>query len=232
VPSGAYDLFAKDGPSVRYNFIAPARFPEVEVEATQAEKGVESDRRFYQVEVAKPHKFESWASGVEEVAAREGIPWPYNTAYRHPIWRREKTMPSKMPPFVPAPVCSLTEMWKAALATGVPADAKATIIYNHEGYRFRIRNQKVHLRFAHDCGLRGIVLLSYAAAGRREIVPTLTIDGDEAGSMPYVHGEGHTRELWLTPGPHQLVARHRGLADRSVTVKVAAGEVKTVRLRK
>lgn len=52
---------------------------------------------------------------------------------------------------IPPPQCTFKELWKSAIATGVPADAVAEIRYDSRGYQFTIKEIDVYLAFNTQC---------------------------------------------------------------------------------
>lgn len=55
---------------------------------------------------------------------------------------------------VPAPRCALRDLWAAAIARGVPAQAVATIEYDATGYAFSIPGTRWSFDFDGDCRMR------------------------------------------------------------------------------
>ena len=70
----------------------------------------------------------------------------------HYMWRTTiRTLSSGK--LVDPPKCSFADLWKKAIATGVPTNAVAIISYSRRGYEFHIEGRRKRLHFRHDCSL-------------------------------------------------------------------------------
>ncbi len=132
-------------PSVDYNFVrkldkAPANAPPVGAGGSNTDPWYEP----IEIRLFQPGQWRHVSSGGTSYT------------YVNQGMERDKDDPENglSDPIVPAPVCSLAELWTAALAKDAPADAVAIIKYDADGYTFRISGLSVNLEFGMDCKQR------------------------------------------------------------------------------
>ncbi len=147
---GRLDLLAehRPGPQVRYTFVRETAAP---ADAPPLGAGAPADGRWWQqvdVRIARPGELH-W---VQRIGGRGRARYQYVDRGM----RREEAAASSSAPgrLAPPPRCALRDLWAAAIARGAPAQAVATIGYDHDGYDFAIAATRWRFAFDTDCRVR------------------------------------------------------------------------------
>jgi hypothetical protein len=142
---GTMDLTASYRPRVEYKFVHKVPPPP---DAPPVGAGGTLNGGWYEqvnISVYTPGQWRHVTSGSSEYS------------YMNRGMQRDTDSPTTTKPDVlPTPTCSFADLWKVALEYKAPADAVATIEYDHEGYHFDIRDTTVDLDFGMDCRLKKI----------------------------------------------------------------------------
>jgi hypothetical protein len=147
---GRLDLGADYQPSPRaqYDFVREVPAPP---EAPPLGAGAPVDGRWHQrieVDLSRP--------GTLRYVHKVGKDGILETQYVLRGMERREDEPTGAPieSGIAPPACPLRELWKLALARGVPANAVASIEYDRDGYDFGVRGTRWSLHFAAECSLQ------------------------------------------------------------------------------
>ncbi len=133
-----------------------------------------------------------------------------------------------LPTLLPAPTCTLDQLWATAKKHGVPDNAVADITYGSE-YRFTIDELEIDLRFDHQCQLIGYlkILATNRRASRSYVY--VTIDGEDRGIMKFRLDEGNHGIFRVGSfGSHTLVVRHDRFGTKTQTINLEPGTLPTI----
>jgi hypothetical protein len=143
--NGLLNLEAPYMPQVRYEFIAGATAADVEDQATPAPGFAIAlgDRLRIDMEVHASYHLGGTCSGRSCGGTHRGM------------GRRAggRVGPGGSTP-VPPPTCSFAQLWRTALAHGVPANLVANIGYDKDGYDFRVIPEGYRAAFDSNCALK------------------------------------------------------------------------------
>lgn len=150
-PDGTMDLNAnyQPGPRVNYQFYHELERPPQNAPPLGA--GSKLDNKWYErirVTISKP-----WQSFYVS-STGGGVNSRYNYINFGMQRKNDPPTSSTQAAIAPAPTCPFEQLWQQASQQGAPADAVATIHYDHGGYTFTIEGTKIKLIFAFDCTLK------------------------------------------------------------------------------
>lgn len=144
---GTMDLHASYNPSVDYEFIRKIPRPE---NAPPVGVAGSTNGQWYE-----PITIDAYRPGTRRsVSITSGgsrVSYSYvNEGMVRDVDSPTTTLPGKV---IPAPRCTMQELWETALRKDAPADAVAIIDYDEEGYSFNISGV-LYLNFTVDCKLK------------------------------------------------------------------------------
>jgi len=147
---GLMDLEADYKPQANYEFLCDVILTEQERNAPIGAGGLEvneGDRRALSVSIFQPGQrrhFSSRGSGtnVEMDYIHKGM-----------VIHRAHLVRAANAQSIPAPSCSTSQLWEAAIEAGAPGNAVARIRYEDNAYRFSIDGTDVDLKFDANCEL-------------------------------------------------------------------------------
>jgi len=146
---GTLDLTASSySPSVTYEFYRetspPADAPPV------GAGGSTSDNLYYEDVSIRVYEPGQWRS-VTQVGNGARLSYTY---MNRGMDRDIDPASGSLPDFISAPSCSFADLWAVAIEQDAPANAVAVINYDDNGYRFRINDLDISLRFNSNCQLQ------------------------------------------------------------------------------
>jgi len=143
-PNGTLNLNAEYRPSVRYSFVR---------------EYLGKDKVSGPVGTGRPSgKFENVTVVMEKPAVYSrqrggGCQGENRTQHLSRYMWRRATRSSSSGKLADPPKCSFADLWKKAIARGLPTNAVAIIRYSRRGYEFHIQGRRERLHFRHDCSL-------------------------------------------------------------------------------
>jgi len=148
---GTLELTAsyKPSPTVNYEFVRELQEPPEDA-APLGVAGSSPDGKWYEpvnVTIEQPGQ----SRHVTKIGGGSNVEGSYSTKG---MLKDIGTATGKPGTIVPAPTCSLADLWQIAIEQGAPKEAVANIDYDGNGYEFDITGTGISLEFGSDCKLK------------------------------------------------------------------------------